>query len=263
MMNIMKTKRLLAGTFLLAGALCAAELQPREWMIDGVKREALIYVPQTTNSVPLVFVFHGHGGSVQNAARSFRIHEIWPEAMVVYMQGLPTVGQLTDSEGKRNGWNAKDSGSENRDLKFFDAVYVSFKDHVDTNRVYCTGHSNGGSFTYWLWAERGDLFAAVAPSGALSVPEMKQMKPKPALHIAGESDPLVKYEWQRKMIQFDRRLNGCSAGESWFSSGDLTGTLYPSETGNPVVTLIHPGGHTFPKEAPELIVRFFKSYPAK
>jgi polyhydroxybutyrate depolymerase len=69
---------------------------------------------------------------------------------------------------------------------------------------------------------------------------------------------VVKVAWQERMIQFVKTLNGCGEGEPWHSSGDLTGTIYPSKTGTPLVTLIHPGGHKFPAEAPELIVRFFK-----
>ena len=266
MMDPMKTKTSwVAGMVLVAASCFAAELQPREWTVEGVKREALVWIPDVipANGCPLVFAFHGHGGNMRNAARSFRMHEVWPDAMVVYMQGLPTVGQLTDPEGKRNGWNADPNDSANRDLKFFDVVVESLKGKFDLTHVYSTGHSNGGSFTYCLWAARGDRFAAVAPSGALSVAAMKLMKPKPVLHIAGQTDPLVKFSWQEKMMQFDRRLNGCGAGEPWASSGDLTGTLYPSATGTPVVTLIHPGGHNFPKEAPELIVRFFKEHVQK
>jgi polyhydroxybutyrate depolymerase len=37
-------------------------------------------------------------------------------------------------------------------------------------------------------------------------------------------------------------------------------TLYPSKNGTPVVTLIHPGAHNFPAEAPELFVKFFKEH---
>lgn len=261
MMGVMKIKHLLGGVLLFAGVLTAEEPVLRSWAVDGVKREALIYFPGNVENPPLVFVFHGHGGSAKHAALSFRIHEVWPEAAVVYMQGLPTVGQLTDPEGRRNGWNADPVDPESRDLKFFDVVYESLKGRIDTNRVYCTGHSNGGSFTYCLWAARGSLFAAVAPSAALSVPAMRLMKPKPALHIAGTSDPVVKYAWQEKMIIFVRQLNGCAdIGEPWTSSGDLTGTFYTSRTGTPLVTLVHSGGHRFDAAAPELIVRFFKEH---
>ncbi len=34
--------------------------------------------------------------------------------------------------------------------------------------------------------------------------------------------------------------------------------LFPSKTGNPVITLITDQGHKFPAEAPPLIVKFFK-----
>lgn len=34
--------------------------------------------------------------------------------------------------------------------------------------------------------------------------------------------------------------------------------LFPSKTGNPVITLITNQGHKFPAEAPPLIVKFFK-----
>ena len=38
--------------------------RPRDWSVDGVKREALVYVPPkaATEATPVVFVFHGHGG---------------------------------------------------------------------------------------------------------------------------------------------------------------------------------------------------------
>jgi len=251
----MKTKWIL---LVLLGAASGFSAELRTWDVDGVTREALVYFPENVENPPLVFAFHGHGGNMRNAERSFRIHDLWPEAAVVYMQGLPTPGQLTDPEGKRNGWNSNPNDSANRDLKFFDGVYASLKDRVDLSRVYSTGHSNGGGFTYCLWAARGDLFAAVAPSGALSVPATPLLQPKPVLHVAGKTDPLVKYAWQEKMIRFVKALNRCSEGEPWHSAGDLTGTIYPSAY--PLVTLIHPGGHKFPAEAPELIVRFFKMH---
>src|SRR5205814_9978801 len=94
------------GLALAAAAVHAAEFIPREWTIDGVKREALIYVPSnaTATAAPLVFVFHGHGGKMQGAARSMPFHEVWPEAIVVFPQGLKTPGRLTDPEGKLPGW---------------------------------------------------------------------------------------------------------------------------------------------------------------
>jgi polyhydroxybutyrate depolymerase len=207
----------------------------------------------------VVFAFHGHGGGMRNAARSFGFHRAWPEAIVVYLQGLPTPGRLTDPMGLRNGWQARPGDQGDRDLKFFDTVLASLKKDykVDERRIYCTGHSNGGGFTYQLWAVRGDVFAAVAPCAAVGPPEMRNAKPKPVMHVAGEMDPLVKFEWQRRQIDQVKLLNGCGEGTMW---APLC-TLFASKGGTPVVTMIHPGGHTFPREAPELIVRFFKENP--
>ena len=36
--------------------------------------------------------------------------------------------------------------------------------------------------------------------------------------------------------------------------------LYSSENGPPVVAMIHDGTHAFPREAPALIVRFFREH---
>ena len=112
--------------------------------------------------------------------------------------------------------------------------------------------------------QRPDVFAAVAPSGAVANQVSKDLKPKPALHVAGESDPLVKYDWQKRSMDVVKTLNGCDAdGTSWAKSGTLVGTHYPSKIGTPLVTLIHTGGHGFPSEAPELIVKFFKEHAKK
>ena len=254
-----------AGTIVSAAEPLLAE---KEWTVDGVTRQALVHVPATARSspAPVVFAFHGHGGTMAHAARTFSYHTLWPEAIVVYMQGLKTPGTLTDPEGKRFGWQSGRGDQDDRDLKFFDAAFASLKTDykVDESRVYATGHSNGGGFTYLLWATRGDLFAAVAPSAAVAGKELKNLKPKPVLHVAGENDPLVKWTWQKMMIDAVRKLNGCDAdGVEWDKAADLIGTVYASKTGTPVVTLISPGDHKFPGEAPRLITKFFKEHVKK
>jgi polyhydroxybutyrate depolymerase len=246
----------------------AAEPVPslREWTVEAVKREALVYVPTTatTGPTPLIFAYHGHGGTMNHAARTFAYHQVWPEALVVTMQGLPTVGAITDPEGKRPGWQRYRGDQGDRDLKFFDAVLASMKAdyQVDPKRIYATGHSNGGSFTYLLWADRGETFAAVAPSAAVPGRSRGDLKPKPALHVAGEADELVKFEFQKRTMDFVRKLNGCDdEARPWATDGTLVAKIYPSKTGTPFVTAISPGTHVFPKEAPRLIVRFFQENP--
>ena len=192
----MKTLPLLLSLvlFALRPAFAADELTRHEFTVDGVTREALIAVPAKakTQPSPLVFAFHGHGGNMQNAARMYHIHTLWPEAIVVYPQGLNTPGQLTDPDGKKPGWQGAVGAQDDRDLKFFDAMLASLesKFKVDAKRIYSTGHSNGGGFSYLLWAARGEKFAAFGPSAAAAIRNRSTLKPKPMIHIAGENDQI-------------------------------------------------------------------------
>jgi len=231
-------------------------LTRKTWTVDGQERIALLHIPADAAPAPVVFAFHGHGGNARNASMSFRMHTLWPEAIVVYMEGLPTRGALTDPDGKLNGWQNREGVENDRDLKFFDAVLTSLKaDYkVDDRRIYAMGHSNGGGFTYLLWKARPDVFAAFAPSGAFTL-QATSLKAKPAMHIAGKNDELVKFPFQERTMEAIRKLDGCDEkGETWAKDC----TLYASKSGTPVVTMIYDGTHKYPSEAPALIVKFFK-----
>jgi polyhydroxybutyrate depolymerase len=106
---------------------------------------------------------------------------------------------------------------------------------------------------------RPEVFAAVAPSAAAAKYAM-QLKPKPALIMGGQDDPLVKFAWQKLTMDAVRAVNGCSAaGEPW----EKQGTIYPSKSGTPLVTFVYPGGHVFNTASPALIVKFFKEHERK
>jgi polyhydroxybutyrate depolymerase len=239
--------------------LLQAGLERATWTVDGVEREALVAAPSKKgeSKPPLVFAFHGHGGTMAHAARSFRIHELWAEAVVVYPQGLNTPGKLSDPEGKKPGWQHGAGEQEDRDLKFFDAMLAAKRKDVDETRICALGHSNGGQFTYLLWASRPGVFAALAPSGAVGGRTVREAAPCPLLHVAGEKDRLVKFEWQEAGLAQVRARNGCEeTGKDWGEPGCL---IYASAKKAPLVTFIHPGGHEYPKEAPALIVKFFQA----
>lgn len=259
------TRFLLLFTLLVSPATFAEDPAKvrHTWDVDGVEREAWLSIPASAKEkpTPVVFVFHGHGGRMIGAARMFRIHKLWPEAIVAYPQGLKTPGMLTDPEGKKPGWQSRPGKEGDRDLKFFDTMLADLakKYQVDAKRVYSTGHSNGGGFTYLLWAERGDKLAAVAPSAAAGARKLRggKAKPLPAMHIAGTTDLLVKFAWQQDSIESAKKFNGCAEeGEAWAKNA----TIFSSNRGAPVVAVIYPGGHRFYSAAPELIVRFFKQF---
>ena len=235
-----------------------------ELSVEGLARTGLVYAPAKAKEepVPVVFVFHGHGGSAQSAGRMFQMFKLWPEAISVYLQGLNTPGKLTDPEGKKPGWQHGAGVQGDRDLKLFDAVLAHLKKtyKVDEKRVFATGHSNGGGFTYLLWETRPDVFCALAPSAAASVRLTETpFKPKPLMHSAGSKDPLVKFEWQQTAMDKVKQINQCEGeGKPWATNC----TLYPSKVGAPFVAFIHPGGHQFPPGEAALIARFFKEQAA-
>src|SRR5436853_3890230 len=133
-------------TALLTLSSFAAEPTPTTWMVDGVQREALVYVPSTSSKSPVIFAFHGHGGNMHFAARGMAFQNAWPDAIVVYPEGLPTPGIVLDREGKKAGWQDYAGQENNRDLKFVDEMLKSLREKysVDDSRIYATGFSNGG-----------------------------------------------------------------------------------------------------------------------
>ena len=66
---------------LSAGASTAlaadGRMTERQWSVDGVTRTALLYVPPlaTKAQMPVVFAFHGHGGSAHECCGTLWIPE--------------------------------------------------------------------------------------------------------------------------------------------------------------------------------------------
>ena len=265
---------LAVALLLLLGALrvCAQtgsiRIDPNEevmqWTVEGAPRKAVVFSPSKNSDAgkkTLLFAFHWHGGTMLEAADGLRFQELWPEAIVVYMQGLPTQSR-TDPRGVEPGWQQEPGQFGDRDLKFFDAVLETLRSKfpVNDHHIYATGFSNGGTFTYLLWDARGKSFAAFAPVAGQIFPALHLTEPRPILHIAGTQDLLVPFEDQMKSIGMAREVNG--AGEKGKSCGEDC-TLYPSTKGAPVMTYIHPDGHVYPAGASRMIVKFFQSHAAE
>src|SRR5476651_1982233 len=146
----------------------ATEPQVIHWTVGGIDRQALVYIPESAKSTatPIVFVFHGHGGNMNMMFRSRGFDKLWPEAIIVSPQGLNTPGRLTDPNGELPGWQSGPGDMNDRDLLFFDAMLKTLHEQykIDDKRIYATGHSNGGGFTYLLLETRNDILAAAAPS---------------------------------------------------------------------------------------------------
>lgn len=242
----------LAWLVLLAAARGAAAEDVR-WQVDGLTREAIVYAPAAAAAgaaLPVVLAFHGFGDNARNFQHT-NLHQAWPEALVVYFQGLPTRRGLP-------GWQVR-GGDGDRDLRLVDVALASLRETyaVDDDRIYATGFSNGGMFAYLLWAERPGVFAAYAPVAARLGPEVLPARASPVLHVAGRSDRVVSFADQEAAIEAAIEVN--DAGASSTGCGDGC-TVHGPDSPAPVMTWIHAGAHTYPRGTSERIVAFFQTH---
>lgn len=251
----------IAAVLVIQSDLKASGPIPLKINVGGVERDALVFLPSMkTAKAPLILAFHGHGGNAKTASHFMGLQNIWPEAIVVYPQGLPTKTTV-DPQGLKPGWQISPGQNGDRDLKFVDEIltHLHQKFSIDDRRIYGTGFSNGGRFSYILWAQRPNLFAVFGICAGLIREPVRLTEPKPLLHIAGEKDEVAPFQVQQQTIAIARQINGCS------DQGEPCGqgcTLYPSSKNAPVEVIIHHGGHIYPPAAPALIVRFFQQHGA-
>ena len=258
------TRRLAKYGVIAAAAIVCAHIASAEtsqvmtWKVDSETRRAIVYAPSAISpggKAPLVLVFHGHGDNNVNFQHT-DMHVAWPEAIVVYFQGLPS------RRDGLAGWQVEKGQDDDRDLKLVDAALASLRDKfkVDEARIYSTGFSNGANFTYLLWAERPRVFAAFAPVAGRLRPSVKPTQPKPLFHVAGTRDATIPFADQQEAIETARRVDGVTGKGASCGNGC---TIYGSSGAAPVMTWIHSGGHDYPDSTSEQIAKFFREHPLK
>lgn len=246
---------------MIALLACVLAIQPesKTYQVDGVDRRALIFAPSKKSAhPPLVFGFHGHGGTAKNSASKFDLQSHWPEAVVVYMQGLAT-RTSRDPQGLRAGWQNLAGADGDRDLKFFDAVLedVTHRLSIDPKRIFAMGHSNGAGFTYTLWQMRHDKLAAVgAVAGTFR--ERLGLRPLPCFVAAGTRDNIVDFDQQVRGIRAMAKFSGVT--DDVDTSPKLTSRLYKGSKAD-LMVFIYDGTHAFPEAATPQMVEFFKNHP--
>jgi polyhydroxybutyrate depolymerase len=251
---------------LSAASVKAEQGEVMTWNIAGVERKALVFAPKVetpSEKRPLIFAFHGHGGDMQHTATQMDFQTAWPEAIVVYPQGLDGPGVVHDQAGNAPGWQRYVGDFGDRDLKFFDQMLEALRHKypVDNQRIYAVGFSNGAYFSYVLWAARSTNLAAIgAVAGAVTgapLPPIQLNRPLPVMHIAGLMDGSVLLEWQAETIASDRNVNNAPV-----KNGEPCGdgcVLFPSLSQNPVKARFFTGGHEYPSWASAEFVKFFRT----
>lgn len=227
--------------------------------VAGYHRRAYVFPGSASTSKPrpLVFVFHGFGGSGINAMNAYRIHTAWPEAIVVYPTGL----EVRNARLKQlaRGWQDAPDSEGGRDLLFVDEMIrqIEARYNVDKKRVFACGMSNGGLFTFLLLHSRPSSFRAFATVAAAGGSWLARSKtPKPILMMIGKKDPLIPLAGFELTREFLVKLNRCDTQPTkWQGVYDD----YKSKSGNDVISYTHKGGHRWPEGATEAVVKFFKT----
>ncbi len=166
-----------------------------EW--DGITRQYRVYLPadfDETQSLPLVFNFHGYGSSNVEQVFYSQFNDVADEFnfILVYPMGLE------DNTGTTH-FNSYFGTSDVDDVGFtshmIDRIYTDY--NIDLTRVYSTGMSNGGFMSYRLACELSDRIAAVASvTGSMAFPQFDNCtpsRPVPTMEIHGTLDATVPY----------------------------------------------------------------------
>ena len=169
--------------------------------VGGTEREYKIYVPKDLGAKrPLLISCHGMN---QDAA---------------YQMGMLDIQSVADTakfvtvfpEGISKSWDI----TGNRDIIFMLAIIDEMveKYDIDRGRVYLSGFSMGGMFTYHAMNKIADRIAAFAPisgypmGGATASPNVR---PIPIIHTHGTSDDVVTFANVQKNLNVWIKHNGC------------------------------------------------------
>jgi len=196
-------------------AVCYSNSNTESMVHDGEDREYLMYVPDSydgTISVPILFNFHGFGGSVEEFMEYADLRSVAETNtfILVYPQGSCLEGS--------SHWNPCPNGPGNKseadDIGFVEAMInqISSEYYIDLNRVYAGGYSNGGMMAYGLANYKSDLIAAVASvSGTMLNCTGSTNHPMPVVHLHGTSDDVVSYngstDWNSVQNTLDYWIN--------------------------------------------------------
>jgi polyhydroxybutyrate depolymerase len=204
-----------------------------------------------------VFVFHGHGGAGAVIERRVGVDKLWPDAIVVYPDGLAGHAGRTDPTGVEPGWQTSAGESGDRDLAFFDVMLATLRAElpVDDDRVYLIGHSNGSQFASLVLARRGAAIAAVANIAAQPGSRLLADAPmRSRFMVMGEDDAIVPFAAQQRSIALVEAQLGARPDQA---SVDGYLRVEPAPGNIELAVYVHPGGHEIPVAVPPLIVEFF------
>jgi polyhydroxybutyrate depolymerase len=243
-------RRAVVGALLVCGGLVNASAAsgacdglvppsgPVTLEVASARRMFVVRVPSAADGrapLPVLFAFHPFGMNAQYI-QSRVSSRVWPEAIMVYPEGLPRGGAPGPS------WQGRAGEHGDQDLLFFDAMlaWLGERACVDEKRVFVLGYSNGAGLANLLACERPDAIAGVAL--AAGRPTCAPVRPAPVVIGHGTRDATIGYEQAIAASQAWSKVNGCSAPPRAGTPGCFAAS---SCTGAPVILCTHQGGHEY------------------
>jgi poly(3-hydroxybutyrate) depolymerase len=185
----------------LSTGVPAQTTETKSFQVAGVARTYVIHVPAGLSTTPpLVFNIHGYnidGALMRSITQMDKVADR-DKFIIVYPSAL------------NKSWNMTTGGD---DLTFIVAIIdsVDAKYHIDRNRVYATGFSQGGFMCFLLGCKYSDVFAAIAPvSGLLPSGTCTPKRPVPMLLKFGTKDVATPASFMASVNSW-LKLNSCPA----------------------------------------------------
>jgi polyhydroxybutyrate depolymerase len=219
-------------------------------------RTFVVRVPATYDARtpgPLIFLFHPFGMNAQYMQGRVQIPRIWPEAIAVYPNGMPRIGE--GAGGLQPAWQTRPGELDDRDLAFFDAMldYLRANHCFDEKRVFVMGYSNGAGLASVLACERARFIAGVAiASGSLACAPAEA---RPVILSHGLRDSTVAYGRAVDAARAWASRDGCSGPPR---SGVPGCFVADSCAAAPVTLCSYDGGHEYNEPFTRALVEFFK-----
>lgn len=195
------------ASVVVASTLYSGSARAQDWtdfQVGGVTRRALVYVPSGINNPPLLISLHGRGigaGWHQGGMMKFEPIADREKFIVVYPEALMDLN-----------W---DLGGTT-DIEFVRTIIddMATQHGADRNRVYASGFSMGGMFSYTLACKVPDLIAAIAPGNGYPLGPFGRFgcvdtRPVPIFHMHGTADDFVAYSGIHNYLQSWVTAYGC------------------------------------------------------
>lgn len=186
-----------------------AQTEETHWVYPGgIPRLYVVYAPasyQPDKPLPLIINIHG-----------------WVSTAGAFMRGTSDLRPLADTanflvaypNGLNFRWNSLEEDGGETDMHFLKDMLDDIETHyaIDKDRIYATGHNDGGELAHMLGCRYSDRIAAVASiKGSLSRKYIKDEcninRPVPILKIHNTNDFLTPFRGDERLASVNAQID--------------------------------------------------------